>query len=157
MGLHAAIIRLSPLIHEGEQRYKPCIVGDPRMVTPPLKNPGSAPAAFWKTYKKRLFLAMMLKMYKLKFVLAVVVIKKNGIDSLPFMFHIKLTKCEHVVFPSYSFILWYHKLKYESHETDKSSLLSLYSLDVFFLFCRTCRYSLLCWIRFNELGETSLT
>ena len=31
MGLHAAIIRLSPLIHEGEQRYKPYIViyGDP--------------------------------------------------------------------------------------------------------------------------------
>ena len=26
MGLHAAIIRLSPLIHEGEQRYKPLIV-----------------------------------------------------------------------------------------------------------------------------------
>ena len=34
MSLHAAIIRLSPLIHEGEQRYKPYIVGDPRMVTP---------------------------------------------------------------------------------------------------------------------------
>ena len=36
MGLHAAIIRLSPLIHEGEQRYKPYIVGhivgDPRVV-----------------------------------------------------------------------------------------------------------------------------
>ena len=51
MGLHAAIIRLSPLIHEGEQRYKPYIVGDPRMViwwvasvSPPLKNPGYAPA-----------------------------------------------------------------------------------------------------------------
>ena len=48
MGLHAAIIPLSPLIHEGEQRYKPYIVGDPRMaslsVTPPLKNPGYAPA-----------------------------------------------------------------------------------------------------------------
>ena len=48
MGLHAAIIRLSPLIREGEQRYKPYIVGDPRMVslsvTPPLKNPGYAPA-----------------------------------------------------------------------------------------------------------------
>ena len=53
MGHHAAIIRLSPLIHEGEQRYKPYIVGhivgDPRMVslsvTPPtlLKNPGYAP------------------------------------------------------------------------------------------------------------------
>ena len=47
MGLHAAIIRLSPLIHKGEQRYKPYIVGDPRMVspavTPPLKNPGYAP------------------------------------------------------------------------------------------------------------------
>ena len=33
MGLHAAIIRLSPLIHEGEQRYKPYIVGDPRMLS----------------------------------------------------------------------------------------------------------------------------
>ena len=33
MGLHAAVIRLSPLIHEGEQRYKPYIVGDPRMVS----------------------------------------------------------------------------------------------------------------------------
>ena len=33
MGLHAAIIPLSPLIHEGEQRYKPYIVGDPRMVS----------------------------------------------------------------------------------------------------------------------------
>ena len=43
MGLHATIIRLSPLIHEGEKRYKPYIVGDPRMVTPPLKNPGYAP------------------------------------------------------------------------------------------------------------------
>ena len=31
-GLHAAIIRLSPLIHEGKQLYKPYIVGDPRMV-----------------------------------------------------------------------------------------------------------------------------
>ena len=42
------IIRLSLLIHEGEQQYKPYIVGDPRMVsltvTPPLKNPGYAPA-----------------------------------------------------------------------------------------------------------------
>ena len=43
MGLHAAIMRLSPLTHEGEQRYKPYIVVDPRMVTPPLKNPGYAP------------------------------------------------------------------------------------------------------------------
>ena len=43
MGLHAAIIRLNALIHEGEQRYQPYIVGDPRMVTPPLKNPGYAP------------------------------------------------------------------------------------------------------------------
>ena len=33
MGLQAAIIRLSPLIHEGEQRYKPYIVGDPQMVS----------------------------------------------------------------------------------------------------------------------------
>ena len=48
------------------------------MVTPPLKDPGSAPAAFWKTYKKRLFLAMMLEMYKLKFVLAVTYIKLGG-------------------------------------------------------------------------------
>ena len=46
MGLHAAIIRLSPLIHEREQRYKPYIVGDPRMVTPPLKNPGYASERF---------------------------------------------------------------------------------------------------------------
>ena len=57
MGLHAAIIRLSPLIYEGEQRYKPYIVDDPRMVsllvpavpvasvTPPLKNPGYAPVS----------------------------------------------------------------------------------------------------------------
>ena len=48
MGLHAAIVGLSSLIHEGEQRYIPYIVGDPRMVslsvTPPLKNPGYAPA-----------------------------------------------------------------------------------------------------------------
>ena len=51
MGLHAAILRLSPLIHEGEQRYKPYIVGDPRMViywvasvNPPYKNPAYAPA-----------------------------------------------------------------------------------------------------------------
>ena len=30
VGLHPAIIRLSTLIHEGEQRYKQCIiVGDP--------------------------------------------------------------------------------------------------------------------------------
>ena len=52
MGLHAAIIRLSPLIDESEQRYKPYIVGDPRMVSlsvtppppsPPSKNPGYAP------------------------------------------------------------------------------------------------------------------
>ena len=33
MGLHAAIIRLSPMIHEGEQRYKPKLVGDPRTVS----------------------------------------------------------------------------------------------------------------------------
>ena len=37
IGLHAAIIRLSPLIHGGEKRYK-------ASVTPPLKNPGYAPA-----------------------------------------------------------------------------------------------------------------
>ena len=36
MGLHAAIIRLSPLIHEGEQRWV-------ASVTSPLKNPGYAP------------------------------------------------------------------------------------------------------------------
>ena len=51
MRLHAAIIRLSPLIHEREQRYKPYIVGNPRIVTappppPPLKNPGYAPECF---------------------------------------------------------------------------------------------------------------
>ena len=50
LGLHAAIIRLIPLIHEGEQRYKLYIVGDPRMVSllrpppPRLKNPGYAHA-----------------------------------------------------------------------------------------------------------------
>ena len=32
MGLDNGIIRLSPLIHEGEQRYKPYIVDDPLMV-----------------------------------------------------------------------------------------------------------------------------
>ena len=52
MGLHAAIIRLSPLIHEGEQRYKPYIVGDPRMVsllniTNSLCNP-PPPLPLWK-------------------------------------------------------------------------------------------------------------
>ena len=51
MGLHAAIIRLSPLIHEGEQRYKPYIVGNPRMVslsvTPPPPNPPPRPP-LWK-------------------------------------------------------------------------------------------------------------
>ena len=51
MGLQAMIIRLSPLIHEGKQRCKPYIVGDPRMVslsvTPPLKNPGYAPVSFY--------------------------------------------------------------------------------------------------------------
>ena len=49
MGLHTAIIRLSPLTHEGEQRYKPYIVGDPRMVTPPLKSPGYAPEYMYLT------------------------------------------------------------------------------------------------------------
>ena len=43
IGLYAPIIRLSPLIHEGEQRYKSYIVGDSRMVTPP-----PAPAPLWK-------------------------------------------------------------------------------------------------------------
>ena len=43
MGLHAAIIRLSLLIHEGEQRYKPYIVGwcpccDPPFETTPLNT-----------------------------------------------------------------------------------------------------------------------
>ena len=38
MGLHAAIIRLSPLIHKGEQLYKQCIGGDPQMVTPPFEK-----------------------------------------------------------------------------------------------------------------------
>ena len=33
MGLHAAIIGLSLLIYEGEQRYKPYIISDPRMVS----------------------------------------------------------------------------------------------------------------------------
>ena len=33
MGLYAAIILLSPLIHEGEQQYKPYVVGDSRMVS----------------------------------------------------------------------------------------------------------------------------
>ena len=55
-GLHAAIIRLSPLIHEGEQRYKPHKVGDPRMVsqsvTPSLKNPGYAPE-FYASFNHR--------------------------------------------------------------------------------------------------------
>ena len=49
MGLHAAIIRLSPLIHEGEQRYKPYIVGDPRMVSllwPPLWKIPATPLFF---------------------------------------------------------------------------------------------------------------
>ena len=62
MGLYAAIIRLSRLIHEVEQRYKPYIVGDPRMVslsvTPPLKNPGYAPDSdtfiFCKHYFSRI-------------------------------------------------------------------------------------------------------
>ena len=52
LALHAAIIRLSPLIHKGEQRYKPYIVGDPRMVSlsvnPPLKNPGYAPEPWFQ-------------------------------------------------------------------------------------------------------------
>ena len=46
MGLHAAIIRLSPLIHEGEQRYKPYIVWWVASVTPPLKNPGYTPGPY---------------------------------------------------------------------------------------------------------------
>ena len=60
MGLHAAIIWLSPLIQEGEQQYKPYIVGDPQMVSVlwphPLKNPGYAPVisptytTFWSDY-----------------------------------------------------------------------------------------------------------
>ena len=43
MGLHAAIIRLNPLIHEREQRWV-------ASVTSPLKNPGYAPAksSIWK-------------------------------------------------------------------------------------------------------------
>ena len=52
VALHAAIIRLSPLIHEGEQQYKPYIVGDSPMVslsvTPPLKNPGYAPEPWFQ-------------------------------------------------------------------------------------------------------------
>ena len=46
MGLHAAIIRLSPLTHEGEQRYKPYIVVDPRMVTPPFEKSWLRPCQF---------------------------------------------------------------------------------------------------------------
>ena len=41
MGLHAAIIRLSPLIHEREQQYKQYIVSDARMVSllwPPFEK-----------------------------------------------------------------------------------------------------------------------
>ena len=41
MGLHAAIIRLSPLIHEGEQRWVASVTAPP-----PLKNPGYAPAVY---------------------------------------------------------------------------------------------------------------
>ena len=39
LGLRAAIIRLSPLIHEGEQRSVASLTPPP----PPLKNPGYAP------------------------------------------------------------------------------------------------------------------
>ena len=52
MGLHAAIIRVGPLIHEGKQRYKPYIVGDARMVS--LLNITSSlcdappPPSLWK-------------------------------------------------------------------------------------------------------------
>ena len=56
MGLHAAIMRLSPLIHEGEQQYKPYIVGDPRMVSllnitlwPPLWKILATPLTMWLT------------------------------------------------------------------------------------------------------------
>ena len=63
MGLHAAIIRLSPLIHEREQRYKPNIVDIVDMTIwwvasvippPPLKNPGYAPehlTSFWTRWR----------------------------------------------------------------------------------------------------------
>ena len=82
--------------------------------------------------------------------LNLVLVKKNGINSLPLMFHIKLTKSEHAVFPSYSFILWYHKLKDESHETDKSGVLSEHSLCLYSSFSvGVVDYNLLCWIRFN--------
>ena len=50
MGLHAAIIRLRPLIHEGEQRYKPYIVWWVASVSPPLKNPGYAPGDVTNSY-----------------------------------------------------------------------------------------------------------
>ena len=57
MGLHAAIIRLSPLTHEGEQRYKPYIVGDPWMVSPlwkilatPLPVLAYSPRSLGKAY-----------------------------------------------------------------------------------------------------------
>ena len=41
MSLHAAIIRLSPLIHEGEQRWVASVTAPP-----PLKNHGYAPAVY---------------------------------------------------------------------------------------------------------------
>ena len=47
VALHAAIIRLSPLIHEGEQQYKPYIGGDPRMVTPPFEKSLLRPWIVW--------------------------------------------------------------------------------------------------------------
>ena len=59
MGLHAAIIRLSPLIHEGEQRYKPSIVGDPRMVSllwSPLWKILATPLKYWVNWKNDMLL-----------------------------------------------------------------------------------------------------
>ena len=51
MGLHAAIIRLSPLIHEREQQYKQYIVSDARMVSllwPPFEKSWLRPCS-WAT------------------------------------------------------------------------------------------------------------
>ena len=59
MGLYAAIIRLSPLIHEGEQRYKPYIVGDPRMVSLlwlPLWKILATPLKYWDNWKNDMLL-----------------------------------------------------------------------------------------------------
>ena len=59
MGIHARKIRLSPLIHKGEERYKPYIVGDPWMVSllwPPLGKILAMPlfSSFLHTHKLQL-------------------------------------------------------------------------------------------------------